>query len=52
MTQQLSIRAIPILSDNYAWFVHDGATGAAGLIDPAEETPLVTAIEAAEAGWT
>ncbi|MCE2574968.1 hydroxyacylglutathione hydrolase [Komagataeibacter sp. FNDCR2] len=47
MTQQLSIRAIPILSDNYAWFVHDGATGAAGLIDPAEETPLVTAIEAA-----
>ncbi|GAB6966497.1 hydroxyacylglutathione hydrolase [Komagataeibacter kakiaceti JCM 25156] len=47
MTQQLSIRAIPILSDNYAWFVHDGATGAAALIDPAEEAPLVTAIEAA-----
>ncbi|PMP98457.1 hydroxyacylglutathione hydrolase [Komagataeibacter saccharivorans] len=47
MTRHLSIKAIPILSDNYAWFVHDGATGAAGMIDPAEEAPLVAAIDAA-----
>lgn len=47
MTQQLSIRAIPILSDNYAWFIHDGATGAAAMVDPAEEAPLTAAIDAA-----
>ncbi|BAK83382.1 hydroxyacylglutathione hydrolase [Komagataeibacter medellinensis] len=43
----LSIRAIPILSDNYAWFVHDAATGTAGMVDPAQEAPLVAAIDAA-----
>lgn len=47
MADTLSIRAIPILSDNYAWFVHDGATGAAGMVDPAQEAPLVAAIDAA-----
>ena len=47
MAAPLSIRAIPILSDNYAWFVHDGATGAAGMVDPAQEAPLVAAIDAA-----
>lgn len=47
MTRHLSIKAIPILSDNYAWFVHDGVTGAAGMVDPAEEAPLVAAIDAA-----
>ena len=47
MADPLSIRAIPILNDNYAWFVHDGATGAAAMVDPAEEAPLVAAINAA-----
>ncbi|GCE90004.1 hydroxyacylglutathione hydrolase [Komagataeibacter diospyri] len=47
MTQKLAIKAIPILSDNYAWFVHDGVTGAAGMVDPAQEAPLIAAIDAA-----
>ncbi|WP_182355790.1 hydroxyacylglutathione hydrolase [Komagataeibacter europaeus] len=47
MTQKLDIKAIPILSDNYAWFVHDGVTGAAGMVDPAQEAPLTAAIDAA-----
>ncbi|GBQ15828.1 hydroxyacylglutathione hydrolase [Komagataeibacter rhaeticus] len=47
MADPLSIRAIPILNDNYAWFVHDGATGAAAMVDPAEDAPLVAAIDAA-----
>ncbi|GCE83254.1 hydroxyacylglutathione hydrolase [Komagataeibacter diospyri] len=47
MTQKLAVKAIPILSDNYAWFVHDGVTGAAGMVDPAQEAPLIAAIDAA-----
>lgn len=47
MTRKLSIEAIPILSDNYAWFVHDGPAGPAAMIDPAEEAPLVAAIDEA-----
>ncbi|QHC35847.1 hydroxyacylglutathione hydrolase [Komagataeibacter xylinus] len=47
MTRKLLIEAIPILSDNYAWFVHDGPAGPAAMIDPAEEAPLVAAIDEA-----
>ncbi|MBV1832189.1 hydroxyacylglutathione hydrolase [Komagataeibacter sp. AV436] len=47
MTRRLLIEAIPILSDNYAWFVHDGPAGPAGMVDPAEEAPLVAAIDEA-----
>jgi len=47
MTQKLAIKPIPILSDNYAWFVHDVATGAAAMVDPAQEAPLTHAIDAA-----
>ncbi|NVN13262.1 hydroxyacylglutathione hydrolase [Nguyenibacter vanlangensis] len=42
----LSIRPIPILTDNYAWFLRDEESGATALVDPAEEAPLVAAIEA------
>ncbi|MCE2564316.1 hydroxyacylglutathione hydrolase [Komagataeibacter sp. FNDCF1] len=47
MADAIFIRAIPILADNYAWFVRDGATGATGIVDPAEEAPPVAAIDAA-----
>ena len=40
-------QAIPILSDNYAWLVRDAATGFTAVVDPAEEAPIVAAIEAA-----
>jgi hydroxyacylglutathione hydrolase len=40
-------QAIPILSDNYAWLLRDEATGFTAIVDPAEEAPIVAAIEAA-----
>ena len=39
--------AIPILSDNYAWLIRDDVTGFTAVVDPAEEAPIVAAIEAA-----
>jgi hydroxyacylglutathione hydrolase len=43
----VTAHAIPILSDNYAWLVRDDATGFTAIVDPAEEAPVVAAIEAA-----
>ena len=38
---------VPILSDNYAWLVHDAPSGATAIVDPAEEAPILAAIDAA-----
>lgn len=43
----LVARPIPILSDNYAWLLHDEATGQTAIVDPAEEAPIEQAIAAA-----
>ena len=43
----VTARAVPILSDNYAWLLQDGLTGFTAIVDPAEEAPVVAAIEAA-----
>ncbi len=43
----VTAQAIPILSDNYAWLIRDDATGFTAIVDPAEEAPIVAAIEAA-----
>ena len=43
----VNAQAIPILSDNYAWLIRDDATGYTAIVDPAEEDPIVAAIEAA-----
>ena len=43
----LTAQPLPILSDNYAWLVRDSATGFTAIVDPAEEAPIVKAIEAA-----
>ena len=43
----LHATAIPILSDNYAWLLRDGATGAAALVDPADAEACIAAVEAA-----
>jgi len=37
--------AIPILSDNYAWLLRCSITGITAIVDPAEEAPIVAAIE-------
>ena len=46
----LEIVRVPVLSDNYAWLLHDGATGETAALDPGEARPLIDA--AAERGWT
>mmetsp|Transcript_28928 Transcript_28928/g.55292 ORF Transcript_28928/g.55292 Transcript_28928/m.55292 type:complete len:256 (-) Transcript_28928:962-1729(-) len=46
----LELRTIPCLSDNYAYLIHDAATGDTALIDAPEARPILTAL--AETGWT
>ncbi|HYZ62239.1 MAG TPA: hydroxyacylglutathione hydrolase [Acetobacteraceae bacterium] len=41
----VSARALPILSDNYAWLLRDEATGATAIVDPADAKPCIDAIE-------
>ncbi len=43
----VTAQAIPILSDNYAWLLRDDATGYTAIVDPAEEAPVIAAVEAA-----
>ncbi len=43
----MPVRAIPILSDNYAWLFTDAATGFTAIVDPAELDPVDAAIIAA-----
>jgi hydroxyacylglutathione hydrolase len=43
----ITAHAIPLLSDNYAWLMRCSVTGATAVVDPAEEAPIVAAIEAA-----
>ncbi len=42
----MTARPVAILSDNYAWLVQDDATGYTAIVDPAEEAPIVAAIDA------
>ena len=43
----ITVHAVPILSDNYAWLLRDAASGATAIVDPAEVTPIAAAIDAA-----
>ncbi len=43
----VTAKAIPMLSDNYAWLLTEHETGKVGLVDPAEAAPAIAAIEAA-----
>ncbi len=43
----MTAHAIPILSDNYCWLLHDASAGFSAIVDPAEEAPVVDAVEAA-----
>lgn len=45
----LELVTIPCLKDNYAYLVHDAATGATACIDVPEEPPILAAL--AERGW-
>ncbi|TPG13054.1 hydroxyacylglutathione hydrolase [Sphingomonas oligophenolica] len=46
----LEIVRVPVLSDNYAWLIHDAASGETVAVDPGEAQPLFDA--AASRGWT
>jgi hydroxyacylglutathione hydrolase len=46
----LEVVRVPVLSDNYAWLLHDAATGETAALDPGEAQPLLDA--AAARGWT
>ena len=46
----LEIVRVPVLSDNYAWLIHDAASGETVAVDPGEAQPLLDA--AAARGWT
>jgi hydroxyacylglutathione hydrolase len=43
----VSVQAVPLFSDNYAWLLKDAATGATGIVDPADPDASIAAIEAA-----
>ncbi len=46
----LEIMTIPCLKDNYAYLLHDPATGAVGVIDVPDAAPILAAL--ATRGWT
>lgn len=46
----LEIVRVPVLSDNYAWLVHDPVSGETVAVDPGEAAPVQAA--AATRGWT
>lgn len=45
----LEVVRIAVLSDNYVWLVHDGASGETVVVDPAVADPVLE--EAAARGW-
>ena len=47
--QPLEIVVFPMLSDNYGFLIHDAATGATAVVDPAEAAPALAACKAR--GW-
>jgi len=46
----IDVLRVPVLSDNYVWLAHDGASGETVAIDPAVAQPVLDAAEAR--GWT
>jgi len=46
----LQVVRVPVLSDNYAWLVHDPPSGETAVVDPGEADPVLAA--AGARGWT
>ena len=47
----LEIVRIPVLSDNYVWLVHEPASAATMVVDPAVADPVLAAAAARCAAW-
>jgi hydroxyacylglutathione hydrolase len=45
----LEIASVPVLSDNYAWLMHDATSGETAVVDPSVGPPVLEA--AATRGW-
>ncbi len=45
----MQIELVPLLKDNYAYLLHDTATGATAVVDPSEAQPVLAAARAR--GW-
>ena len=45
----LEVVRVPVLSDNYAWLVHDADGGETAVVDPGEAAPVLAAADAR--GW-
>ena len=45
----LEIRLVPLLTDNYAYLLHDAASGEAAVVDPSEAGPVLAMLK--ETGW-
>ena len=43
---RLSVSAVPVLSDNYVWLIHDAASGETAAVDPSVADPVLAAAEA------
>jgi hydroxyacylglutathione hydrolase len=49
-SMSVTVEPVPILSDNYAWLLRDTASGAVGIVDPADANAIIAAIESRAAG--
>lgn len=49
MGSPLEIVAVPVLSDNYVWLIHDADSGETAAVDPSVADPVLDA--AADRGW-
>ena len=45
----IEVVRVPVLSDNYAWLLHDDASGQTAVVDPGEAAPVLAAADAR--GW-
>jgi hydroxyacylglutathione hydrolase len=43
----VTVQAIPMLSDNYSWLLHEPGAGKTAIVDPAEAAPAIAALEKA-----
>jgi hydroxyacylglutathione hydrolase len=43
----VTAQTVPILSDNYAWLLHDSSSGMVAIVDPADAKPIIAALEKA-----
>jgi hydroxyacylglutathione hydrolase len=43
---RLTVSAVPVLSDNYVWLIHDAESGETAAVDPSVADPVLAAAEA------